>query len=107
MSRLAGLSGPRCTDTSRYEANALDLHCAFSSPTTRTIGVAMGRPPTVHGSDGPSGRAVAPVASKYPSRAASPPPNAAGFVHAATSVESDDSPKRVLAAGGAVTRNDE
>ena len=33
MSRLAGLPGPRCTDTSRYDANALVAHRPFKSAT--------------------------------------------------------------------------
>src|SRR5262245_53362363 len=106
MSLVRGPDGSPCTVTSRYVAFSFDLHSAVSKPGTLTHGVSMGRSGTTHGFLGLTPTIVRPSAARYACRFPLPPVRAVGLVHPATMLACVTLPKRVLAGGGTVERNE-
>src|SRR6476659_4032847 len=106
MSSIRGSAGSPCTVTSRYVAFSFDLHSDVSRPGTLTHGVSIGTAGTTHGFGAVVPTIVRPSRAKYECRFPLPPASAAGFVHAATMPDCVTFPKRVLAGGGEVERNE-
>src|SRR5215510_14527380 len=106
MSSVRGSAGSPWTVSSRYVAFSFALHCAVNSPGTLTQGVSIGRSGFTHGFGGTVPTIVRPSVDRYACRTPLPPPSATGFVQAAIMLGSVTFPKRVLAGGGIVERND-
>src|SRR5580765_6329825 len=107
MSSTRGSAGLPCTVTSRYDPLSLATPWAVSKPGALTNGVSIGLAGVTHGR-GSAGdpTMLRPAAERYACSSPLPPPSAAGFTHAACMVSACTRPKRELAVGGIVDRND-